>query len=169
MNAGLSPRGQEFAISHADMIFIAQPDHETTTKTVLDLRERAAKAGRSISIFWEAYVVCADTEKEAKQYRDYYIHEKGDWVGVRNLLDDLIPNSQSVLGSQWESMAENMIGGYAGSPLVGTPEQIVEGLLAMKKTGIDGTTLSWVKYVEGIDQYREQILPLAIEAGLRVA
>jgi hypothetical protein len=29
-------------------------------------------------------------------------------------------------------------------PLVGTPEQIVDGMLAMSEVGLDGCTLSWV-------------------------
>jgi dimethylsulfone monooxygenase len=61
-----------------------------------------------------------------------------------------------------------MVAGHGGGPLVGTPEQIVEGLLARSKAGLDGAAISWVNYAEGLEQFHEQILPLMIEAGLRV-
>ena len=54
-------------------------------------------------------------------------------------------------------------------PLVGTAEQIVAGMVAMSKVGLDGYTLSWVDYELGISQYAEQIHPLLVEAGLRAA
>ena len=75
--------------------------------------------------------------------------------------------SSCALGADWEAMASNMIAGYGALPLVGTPEQIVDGLLAFSKAGLDGTTLSWVDYEAGIAQFKERILPLMVQAGLR--
>jgi alkanesulfonate monooxygenase SsuD/methylene tetrahydromethanopterin reductase-like flavin-dependent oxidoreductase (luciferase family) len=60
-----------------------------------------------------------------------------------------------------------MIAGYCGLPLIGTPEQIVDGMLAMHRAGLDGITLSWVDYEAGIAQYSEQIEPLLRQADLR--
>jgi alkanesulfonate monooxygenase SsuD/methylene tetrahydromethanopterin reductase-like flavin-dependent oxidoreductase (luciferase family) len=67
------------------------------------------------------------------------------------------------------AVMESLIAGYTAMPLVGTPEQIVDGMLAMSKVGLDGCTLSWVDYELGISQYAEQIHPLLVEAGLRAA
>jgi len=64
-------------------------------------------------------------------------------------------------------MAANFITGYSALPLVGTPEQVVEGVQRMSTAGMDGITLSWVDYESGLEQFQEQILPLMIEAGLR--
>jgi hypothetical protein len=33
--------------------------------------------------------------------------------------------------------------------------------------GLDGATVSWVNYGEGIEQYRQMLLPLLRQAGLR--
>ena len=95
------------------------------------------------------------------------MHEKGDWKGVKNVLDVLIPNSQSALGDGWESMAENMIAGYGAMPMIGTPEQIIDKLLEFSNNGLDGLTLSWVDYKDGLSQFGEKILPLMKQAGLR--
>jgi alkanesulfonate monooxygenase SsuD/methylene tetrahydromethanopterin reductase-like flavin-dependent oxidoreductase (luciferase family) len=52
-------------------------------------------------------------------------------------------------------------------PVVGTADQIADGMVAMSKVGLDGCTPSWVDYELGISQYAEQIHPLLVEAGLR--
>jgi len=44
---------------------------------------------------------------------------------------------------------------------------VVDGLQAFKDAGLDGVTLSWVDYGEGIAQYQEQLSPMLVEAGLR--
>jgi len=119
-------------------------------------------------VFTMGYVVCRETEREALRYRDYYVKEKGDFAAAHNLLETLIPNSQSALGDQYKAMIENFIAGYSALPLVGTPDQVVDGMIEMARAGFDGLTLSWVDYDEGIAQYRDQLRPLLIQAGLRV-
>ena len=64
-------------------------------------------------------------------------------------------------------MATNMVAGYGALPLVGTADQIVEGLLGFSAAGLDGTTLSWVDYAAGLEQFQSLLLPRLIEAGLR--
>lgn len=168
MSAGNSPRGQQFAAEHADLNFVVAPNLEAAGAAAQAVKKLAARAGRQMQVFGQAYIVCRETEAEAIAFRDHYVQELGDWDGVRNLLDVLIPNSQSALGEQWEAMAANMIAGYGALPLVGTPDQIVEGLAAFAAAGLDGTTLSWVNYAEGLGQFDQLLKPRLIEAGLRL-
>jgi FMNH2-dependent dimethyl sulfone monooxygenase len=168
MNAGLSPAGRRFAAKHADLTFVAVPDLETGRTIVSEIKAMARKEfAREILVFLMTYIVCAETEQEAKEFVRYYVHEKGDWKAVRDLLSVLVPNSQSASKEQWESMAANLIAGYGGLPLVGTPEQVVEGMLRMSEAGVDGITVSWVNYESGLAQFRDEILPLMFRAALR--
>jgi alkanesulfonate monooxygenase SsuD/methylene tetrahydromethanopterin reductase-like flavin-dependent oxidoreductase (luciferase family) len=171
MSAGNSPKGLEFAARHADLNFVVAPNLEVAGENARDVREMAARQperrNKPIKVFGQGYVVCRDTEAEAIAFRDKYVNDLGDWEGVRNLLDVLIPNSQSALGDQWESMAANMIAGYGALPLVGTPDQVVEGMLAFADAGLDGLTLSWVDYSAGIEQFDKVLRPRLVEAGLR--
>jgi dimethylsulfone monooxygenase len=168
MSAGNSPAGRDFAACHADLNFALGPDLPTLSATCAEVKTLARERyRREISVFTMGYVVCRETEKEARRYRDYYVKEKGDFTAARNLLETLIPNSQSALGSQFQAMIENFIAGYSALPLVGTPEQIVDGMCRMAQAGFDGLTLSWVDYDEGIAQYRDKLRPLLIQAGLR--
>ena len=168
MNAGLSPAGRHFAAKHADLTFVAVPDLEIGRAVISEIKALARKEfGRDILVFLMAHIVCAETERQAKDFLHHYVYEKGDWKAVRDLLSVLMPNSQSASREQWESMAANLIAGYGGLPLVGTPEQVVEGMLRMSEAGADGITVSWVNYESGLAQFRDQILPLTIHAGLR--
>ena len=171
MSAGNSPRGLEFAAGHADLNFVVAPDLATAGENARKVREMAAnhptRGTKTIKVFGQGYVVCRDTEAEAIAYRDKYVNELGDWEGVRNLLDVLIPNSESALGDQWEAMAANMIAGYGALPLVGTPDQVVDGMQAFADAGLDGLTLSWVDYPAGIEQFDKVLRPRLVEAGLR--
>lgn len=168
MSAGNSARGQEFAARHADVNFVVAPSIAKAGEIAARGRALAReKYGRTMQVFGQAYIVCRETEKEAKDFIREAVEKDGDWEGVRNLLDVLIPNSKSALGDDWEAMAANLIAGYGAIPLVGTKEQIVDGLLAFADAGLDGTTLSWIDYGEGLTQFENELLPLMRQAGLR--
>ena len=168
MSAGNSARGQEFAAAHADFNFVVAKDVASASEVAANGRRLAKeKYQRDMQVFGQAYIVCRETEKEAREFVQEYVYDRGDWEGVRNLLDVLIPNSQSALGDGWESMAANLIAGYGAIPLVGTAEQIIDGMLAFSNAGLDGITLSWVNYEEGLTQFNETLLPMMKQAGLR--
>jgi alkanesulfonate monooxygenase SsuD/methylene tetrahydromethanopterin reductase-like flavin-dependent oxidoreductase (luciferase family) len=57
--------------------------------------------------------------------------------------------------------------GHLTTPLVGIPEQIVEGVQQPQQAGIAGMAMDWVDDREGNQQFAEQIGPLMVDAGLR--
>ena len=57
--------------------------------------------------------------------------------------------------------------GFAGVPLVGTPEQIVELFKKYSDWGIDGIALTWLDYHQGIKDFVAGVQPLMEAAGLR--
>lgn len=168
MSAGNSERGQRFAAKHTDLNFVVAPDIESAGAIAKQVKAMAREEfGREIQVFGQGYIVCRDTEAEAIEFRDMYVDERGDWEGVKNLLDVLIPNSQSALGDGWNSMAANLIAGYGAIPLVGTADQVVEGMKAFADAGLDGISISWVDYLAGIEQYDKVLRPKLIDAGVR--
>jgi len=62
---------------------------------------------------------------------------------------------------------DRMAAGHDGFPLVGTPEQVAEGLLALHRAGFGGTTLSFVDYNAEFPYFRDQVLPVLEQAGIR--
>ena len=168
MSAGNSERGQHFAARHTDLNFVVGGDIESIGTIARNVKKLANETyGRDIQVFGQAYIVCRDSEEEALAYRDRYVNELGDWEGVENLLNVLVPNSQSALGDGWRSMASNLIAGYGAVPLVGTPDQVAAGMSAFAEAGLDGISLSWVDYHFGLQQYNDVLRPLLIKNGLR--
>ncbi|MEL7029755.1 MAG: LLM class flavin-dependent oxidoreductase, partial [Pseudomonadota bacterium] len=157
-----------FLLRHADLNFVVAKDIAKAGDIAANGRKTARdEFGREMRVFGQAYIVCRDTEQEAREFVEHYVNERGDWEGVRNLLDVLIPNSQSALGDGWEAMAANLIAGYGAIPLVGTAEQVVDGLKQFSDAGLDGVTLSWVDYDSGLAQFSDVIMPMLRDAGLR--
>jgi dimethylsulfone monooxygenase len=52
-------------------------------------------------------------------------------------------------------------------PLIGTPEQVADGIISLHEAGFKGTTLSFVDYVEDFPYFRDTVLPILSERGLR--
>jgi alkanesulfonate monooxygenase SsuD/methylene tetrahydromethanopterin reductase-like flavin-dependent oxidoreductase (luciferase family) len=167
MSAGNSARGQRFAAEHADVNFVVAQTIEDAGRIAATGRSLAAGFGRRMQIFGQAMIVCRNSEAEARDFLEHAVHERGDWEGVGNLLDILIPNSQSALGDGWTRMAANLIAGYGAIPLVGTADQVVDGLIRFADAGLDGVTLSWIDYDAGLVQFETEILPRMRAAGLR--
>ena len=92
MSAGNSSRGQQFAAAHADFNFVVAQDVQAL-RAIADNGRRLAREqyGENMQIFGQAYIVCRETEKEAQDFVREYVYDRGDWEGVRNLLDVLIP------------------------------------------------------------------------------
>jgi FMNH2-dependent dimethyl sulfone monooxygenase len=167
MSAGSSPSGQKFAAKHTDVIFVATADAASSGAMSQTVKALARDDfDRTVSVFGQAFIVCDDDEDRAHAAYHHLVHERGDWKGVRNLLDMLVPNSAS---TEWESLAGNLIGGYGAMPLVGTPDQVVDGLEELADAGLDGLTVSWPDYLAGIAQYRDVLLPRLVARGLRSA
>jgi dimethylsulfone monooxygenase len=176
MSAAVSPRGREFAARWSDISFQIIRDFEGQREQVEETKAAARdKYNRELQVAASVIIVCADTEKEAQKYFDYYVNEKGDRVAGGNLVRTLFPEVRDPQGNvrkmppeMMDMFITNMIAGHGALPLVGTPEQIVEGLQKVADAGIDICTLGWVDFEAGIAQYVEQIHPLMVSAGLRV-
>jgi alkanesulfonate monooxygenase SsuD/methylene tetrahydromethanopterin reductase-like flavin-dependent oxidoreductase (luciferase family) len=95
------------------------------------------------------------------------VFKKGDWEGVENLVSVMGINSQSIPAPVLQHLKEHFIAGWVGYPLIGTKEQVVDGLALLERAGFDGIVLSWPRYVEGMQQFQAETFPLVQQAGLR--
>jgi alkanesulfonate monooxygenase SsuD/methylene tetrahydromethanopterin reductase-like flavin-dependent oxidoreductase (luciferase family) len=170
MNAGQSGRGQAFAIEHADMIFINLADQEGTPGNIASIRAQADAKGREIGIWGNVHVILGNTEAEVRAVIQRYVHEAGDRVGASRYAASMLgadTRSQDVYRSD-ENLMVNLMTTGGNLALHGTPEQVVARMEALSEAGIDGLSLTWPDYEEGLVQYAEQLEPLLIDAGLRV-
>jgi alkanesulfonate monooxygenase SsuD/methylene tetrahydromethanopterin reductase-like flavin-dependent oxidoreductase (luciferase family) len=171
MGAGGSDKGRHFACKHCDVGFVNVEAHDVDgMRKRIDLHRRLAREeyGRDIQVWTNAYVVQGETEKDARDYLRHYVEENGDWDGASNLVETLGLNSLSFDPATINEMKRHFIGGWAGYPIVGTKEQVVDALAMLStKVGLDGVLLSWARYEEDMREFKEKTLPLAKQAGLR--
>ena len=68
MNAGSSTAGQQFSAQHADMNFVMlrQQGDASDAAQIGRLKSLAADIGRTSQCWIHDYVVCRDTEREAR-------------------------------------------------------------------------------------------------------
>src|SRR5215208_1601488 len=119
-----------------------------------------SRSGRTL------YVVHGETEKDAKDYFDEYVHRKGDWEAATNLVETMGLNTPRP--AEWlKHLKMHFIAGWGGFPLIGTKEQIVDGLAKLSAIGIDGAVMSWPRYLDDMRWFKDNIYPLIVQAGLR--
>ena len=170
MNAGGSERGRHFAAKYCDVAFIVVVNHDmddlkAQIATYKDLARQ--EYGREVAVWTHTYIVQGDTEKDARDFYDYYVHEHGDWEAATNLTEGLGINAQTVPPEALDFLREHFIAGWAGWPVIGTKEQVVDTYLKLADTGIDGVLTSWARYEEGMEEFAVETYPLMVEAGLR--
>jgi alkanesulfonate monooxygenase SsuD/methylene tetrahydromethanopterin reductase-like flavin-dependent oxidoreductase (luciferase family) len=170
MNAGGSERGRRFACRYCDLVFLAPQSCEYDAfKAQVESYRRLAREeyGREVGVWSLAYVVQAETEREARAFHDHYVKHKGDWAAVNNALDTKLANAKSFPPALVEAMQTRLIAGWGGYPLIGTKEQVVDGLATLLRIGLDGLLLSWPRYIAGMREFRDVTYPLVVQAGLR--
>ena len=125
--------------------------------------------GREVRVWTNATIIQAETEKEARDFYNYYVHEKGDWEAALNVVETMAAeiNQRNYPPERRRAMAEMFVSGWGGHLLIGTKEQVVDGLITLAKIGLDGVLLTWPRYETGMREFREVTYPLLKQAGLR--
>ena len=170
MNAGGSERGRHFAGKYCDLVFTAlgSPDFEKNKAQVDAYRKLAREEySREIAVWTSANIVQAETEAEARRFDKYIVSEKGDWEAVTFALATLGLNAKTFSAEALKHLKELFIAGWGGYPLIGTKEQVVDGLKMLSAMGLDGVLLSWPRFAAGMREFKYVTYPLLVQAGLR--
>jgi alkanesulfonate monooxygenase SsuD/methylene tetrahydromethanopterin reductase-like flavin-dependent oxidoreductase (luciferase family) len=169
MSAGSSPAGRRFAARHADINFVHLPSFEEMRQTVAAARaDSRAASGREPGIFAGGYIVCADTEREARRRFHHVVRDQLDVVSASEFIEMFNRQAQSARVVAERERIDRMAAGFNAMTLVGTAEQIVERMQQMADAGLAGLAISFDDYDDGLAAYDEAIRPLLIDADLRV-
>jgi FMNH2-dependent dimethyl sulfone monooxygenase len=169
LNAAGSGQGREFAVRNADFLFTPAIDLSRSGEEIAALKQQGKDAGRDVGVLTFAHVVCRPTEKEARDYLQYFAQDNADWAAVDNLVRLQFAHAQSFPHDLLALIRDRFAAGHGGYPLIGTPEQVAEGILSLHEAGFNGTTLSFVDYAEEFPYFRDTVLPLLEQAGIRKA
>lgn len=167
INAAGSPEGREFATRNADFLFTPAIDLGRSKGEIAELKGMASAQGRSVGVLTFSHVVCRPTEAEARAYLEYTGKTNADWEAVDNLVQLQFAHAHSFPHDLLTLIRDRMAAGHGGFPLVGTPEQVADGLCALAEAGFSGTTLSFVDYVAEFPYFRDAVLPILAARGLR--
>jgi alkanesulfonate monooxygenase SsuD/methylene tetrahydromethanopterin reductase-like flavin-dependent oxidoreductase (luciferase family) len=171
ISAGQSTRGRRFALERADFIFVGGHNLEELRSQCEKTAAVKKELDSSTQIVTHSPVVVADTNEEAERYFEWFVEEMGDFKAARNVARGMLAGGNQSLEIPEEKLHEfsrALISGWAGMPLVGTPEKVAEDLVKMHEVGVSGVAMSWVDYEAGLDRFNEQVLPLLAEAEVRV-
>ena len=177
MSAGFSTKGRDFAAQTADVLFTTMTEIGQGQALIGDIHAYAARYGRRMDVYTMSHVVCRPMRREAEDFYYYFAEEMAD----REALDHykrqkgiaVVGDPRYVerpLATRFSrSTGKSYAGSYPGAyPLVGTPDDIVEELLRMRKLGLAGTSIAFLDYLKEIPFFIAEVMPRMARAGLRV-
>ncbi|GAA6202674.1 LLM class flavin-dependent oxidoreductase [Aquicoccus sp. SU-CL01552] len=167
LNAAGSPQGRDFATDNANYLFTPAIDLARSKDEIQELKEQARGKGRDVGVLTFSHVICRETEAEARAYQKYITDDNADWEAVDNLVNLQFAHAHSFPHDLLAQIRYLMAQGHGGFPLVGTPQQVAEGIIKLHETGFAGSTLSFVDYAEEFPYFRDNVLPILAEAGIR--
>jgi alkanesulfonate monooxygenase SsuD/methylene tetrahydromethanopterin reductase-like flavin-dependent oxidoreductase (luciferase family) len=169
MNAGASPVGREFGVANCDLIFTPLVDLESGAKLVREAKARAGELKKDVNVAGNGFVVCRPTRKEAEDYLHYYAQDNADWEAVDRLLTLNGLQSQSYTEEQRQKFRARWSAGHGGYPLVGSPDDVADGLAQIHAAGYYGFCFSFVNYLDEFPYFRDEVLPRLVARGIRTA
>jgi alkanesulfonate monooxygenase SsuD/methylene tetrahydromethanopterin reductase-like flavin-dependent oxidoreductase (luciferase family) len=170
MNAGGSERGRHFVAKYCDLAFIPPKtrDFDELKALVASYRDLARdEYDNEIEVWTNTYVVQGETEKEARDFLDYYAVQKGDFEAATNLIATMGINAKTFTDAELKGMKAHFIAGWGGFPVVGTREQVVDTLKKLNDCGFNGVLLTFARFEDGMVEFRDKTYPLLVQAGLR--
>jgi alkanesulfonate monooxygenase SsuD/methylene tetrahydromethanopterin reductase-like flavin-dependent oxidoreductase (luciferase family) len=189
--AGASDRGRIFAARHAECMFVNPSTKPNVRRIVADLRARAAP--RPILAFLGATAVVGRTEREARDLlEDYRRHASVEGglahaaaslgidfgrYGMDEPIDDaptqaIRSNAEAIaraLGPGWTKrmLIDRFVLGSRQPPIVGTPEQVADELIAWMTEGdVDGFNLARTVVPECLEAFIDLVVPVLQERGV---
>jgi alkanesulfonate monooxygenase len=171
---GSSPVAHDLAAKHVDAYLTWGEAPEEVAKKIADVRERAAKQGRTVRFGVRLHVIVRETSEEAWAAADRLISRlddeeieraqerfsRMDSEGQRRMAalhggrrDKLVvgPNLWAGVG---------LVRGGAGTALVGNPQEIAARLKEYVELGVDSFVLSGYPHLEESIRFAELVFPL---------
>src|SRR5690625_678129 len=166
-NAAGSGLGREFAGKNANFLFTPAIDLARSKTEVAEIKQSAKETyGRDVGVLTFSHVICRPTKEEAQKRWDYIL-DNIDCDAPESLMRLQFAHAQSFPHDLLALIKERMAAGHGGYPLVGTPEEVADGICALHEAGFNGTTLSFFDYAEEFPYFRDTVLPILEARGIR--
>lgn len=154
---GESEKGKQVISSLCDAYVLHGHTVEEAKEKIDDMRARRLEAGREPfrSIGMAAYVICRDTEEEAKEElkRITTIDDLSGYAGFKDF------TSKSQLEQQIQLQDYSVSNRGLRPNLIGTPEQIAKQILEFERVGVDLLLLQCSPQLEEMERFSKQVMP----------
>jgi dimethylsulfone monooxygenase len=158
---GESPAAKELISRECDAYLMHGDDLETVRGKIAEMRDHAAARGRAMTYGMAAYIICRDTEEEARAELDRItdVKETAGYAGFK----DFTTMSQL---ERALTLRDYSVSNRGLRPnLVGTPQQIAARMRAYADAGVDLFLIQCSPMLEEIERIGTQVLPLLHETA----
>lgn len=168
INAGNSNAGMDFAARDADVNFVHVETLESGRAYIEKARAHAREQySRELSFMGIGFVVCRESETEAQRVADEIL-ARGDRAAARSYLTEFGLGSESLSDDFIREAEDKAILGMGARQLVGTPDQVADGLAELSEIGLDGVMLAFLDYEAELADFAATVMPRLEERGLRL-
>ncbi|WP_414713380.1 LLM class flavin-dependent oxidoreductase [Sphingomonas sp.] len=170
---GLSPDARDAAAQGCD-VYLMWPDREEAVRDIIaDMKDRAAKYGRTLRFGYRAHVIVRETEDEARAYarrllskldaetgaaiRQKSLDSTSVGVTAQAALREAADNEGFVEEGLWTGIGRARSG--CGAAIVGDPDQVLAKLQRYRAMGIEAFILSGYPHAAEADLFARHVLP----------
>ncbi|MCO8081607.1 dimethylsulfone monooxygenase SfnG [Acinetobacter lwoffii] len=164
---GSSRAARDMASRVSDWYFTNGNTPEELKKQIDDIREKAKANNHSVKIGVNAFVIARDSEEEAQAVLQEII-SKANVQAVKSFGEatrEAGAASQEGEGNWAQSTFEDLVQYNDGfrTNLIGTPQQIAERIIELKKVGVDLILSGFLHFIEEVEYFGQKVLPLVRE------
>lgn len=164
---GSSRAARDMASRVSDWYFTNGNTAEELKKQIDDIREKAKANNHSVKIGVNAFVIARDNEEEAQAVLQEII-SKANVQAVKSFGEatrEAGAASQEGEGNWAQSTFKDLVQYNDGfrTNLIGTPQQIAERIIELKKVGVDLILSGFLHFIEEVEYFGQKVLPLVRE------
>ncbi|HCL59635.1 MAG TPA: dimethyl sulfone monooxygenase SfnG [Acinetobacter sp.] len=164
---GSSRAARDMASRVSEWYFTNGNTPEELKKQIDDIREKAKANNHSVKIGVNAFVIARDTEEEAQAVLREIV-AKANVQAVKSFGEatrEAGASSKEGEGNWAKSTFEDLVQYNDGfrTKLIGTPKQIAERIIELKKVGVDLVLSGFLHFIEEVEYFGEKVLPLVRE------
>lgn len=164
---GSSRAARDMASRVSDWYFTNGNTPEELKKQIDDIREKAKANNHSVKIGVNAFVIARDTEEEAQAVLREIV-AKANVQAVKSFGEatrEAGAASKEGEGNWAKSTFEDLVQYNDGfrTNLIGTPQQIAERIIELKKVGVNLVLSGFLHFIEEVEYFGEKVLPLVRE------
>ncbi|MGO4532456.1 dimethylsulfone monooxygenase SfnG [Paenibacillus sp. 2TAF8] len=164
---GNSAAARDMAARVSDWYFMNGNTIDGFRTQIEDVTERAASYNRKLRFGVNAFAIVRDTEEEAVEVlRQIIRYADPEAVeGFRSQVQFAGKASPEQEGMWANSNFDDLVQYNDGfkTGLIGTPEQVADRIIALKKIGVDLVLIGFLHYDEDIQAFGEKVIPLVKE------